>query len=72
VTSFPGQTLTAFPGQAAARQPAPGGGSAAALTATLAAGLTAMAARFSATQVGNSEELAMQADQLRHRGRPGR
>jgi formiminotetrahydrofolate cyclodeaminase len=72
VTSFPGQTLTAFAGQAAARQPAPGGGSAAALTATLAAGLTAMAARFSATQVGNSEELAIQVDQLRRRGRPGR
>jgi len=67
VTSFLGQTLTAFLDQAAARQPAPGGGSAAALTVALAAGLTAMAARFSAAQVGDSEELAIQADQLRHR-----
>jgi formiminotetrahydrofolate cyclodeaminase len=67
VTSFLDQTLTAFPGQAAARQPAPGGGSAAALTVALSAGLTAMAARFSAPQVEDSEELAIQADQLRHR-----
>lgn len=67
MTSFLDQTLTAFLDQAAARQPAPGGGSAAALTVALAAGLTAMAARFSAPQVGDSEELAVQADQLRHR-----
>ena len=67
MTSFLDQTLTAFLDQAAARQPAPGGGSAAALTVALSAGLTAMAARFSATEVGNSEELANQADQLRHR-----
>jgi methenyltetrahydrofolate cyclohydrolase len=67
VTSFLGQTLTAFLDQAAARRPAPGGGSAAALTVALSAGLAAMAARFSAPQVGDSAELAMQADQLRHR-----
>jgi methenyltetrahydrofolate cyclohydrolase len=67
VTLFLDQTLTAFLDQAAARQPAPGGGSAAALTVALAAGLTAMAARFSAPQVGDSAELASQADQLRHR-----
>jgi methenyltetrahydrofolate cyclohydrolase len=67
VTSFLDQTLTAFLDQAAARQPAPGGGSAAALTVALSAGLTAMAARFSAPQVEDSEELAIQADQLRHR-----
>jgi len=67
VTSFLDQTLTVFLDQAAARQPAPGGGSAAALTVALSAGLTAMAARFSAQQVEDSEELAFQADQLRHR-----
>lgn len=67
MTSFLDQTLTAFLDQAAARQPAPGGGSAAALTVALSAGLTAMAARFSAQQVEDSEELAIQADQLRHR-----
>ena len=33
----------------------------------LAAGLTAMAARFCAPQAGDFEELAIQADQLRHR-----
>jgi formiminotetrahydrofolate cyclodeaminase len=67
VTSFLDQTLTGFLDQAAARQPAPGGGSAVALTVALSAGLTAMAARFSAQQVEDSEELAFQADQLRHR-----
>jgi len=67
VTSFLDQTLTGFLDQAAARQPAPGGGSAAALTVALSAGLAAMAARFSAQQVGDAEELAIQADQLRHR-----
>ena len=67
MTSFLGQTLTAFLDQAAARQPAPGGGSAAALTVALSAGLTAMAARFSAPQVKDCQELAIQADQLRHR-----
>jgi methenyltetrahydrofolate cyclohydrolase len=66
VTSFLDQTLTGFLDQAAARQPAPGGGSAAALTVALSAGLTAMAARFSAQQVEDSEALAVQADQLRH------
>ena len=67
MTSFLDQTLTAFLDQAAARQPAPGGGSAAALTVALSAGLTAMAARFSAAQVADGQELAMAADQLRHR-----
>ena len=67
MTSFLDQTLTGFLDQAAARQPAPGGGSAAALTVALSAGLAAMAARFSAQQVGDAEELAIQADQLRHR-----
>ena len=66
MTSFLDQTLTGFLDQAAARQPAPGGGSAAALTVALSAGLTAMAARFSAQQVEESEQLAFQADQLRH------
>ena len=66
MTSFLEQTLTGFLDQAAARQPAPGGGSAAALTVALSAGLTAMAARFSAQQVEESEQLAFQADQLRH------
>ena len=67
MTPFLDQTLTVFLEQTAARQPAPGGGSAAALTVALAAGLTAMAARFCAPQAGDSEELAIQADQLRHR-----
>ena len=67
MTSFLDHTLAGFLDQAAARQPGPGGGSAAALTVALSAGLTAMAARFSAPQVEDSEELAIQADQLRHR-----
>ena len=67
MTSFLDQTLTGFLDQAAAREPAPGGGSAVALTVALSAGLTAMAARFSGQQVEDSEEMAVQADQLRHR-----
>jgi formiminotetrahydrofolate cyclodeaminase len=67
MTSFLDQTLAGFLDQAAARQPAPGGGSAAALTVALCAGLAAMAARFSARQVGDAEELAVQADRLRDR-----
>lgn len=66
MTSFLDQTLADFLDQAAARQPAPGGGSAAALTVALSAGLAAMAARFSARQVRDAEELARQADQIRH------
>lgn len=67
MTSFLDQTLAGFLDQAAARQPAPGGGSAAALTVALSAALAAMAARFSARQVEDSAELAIEADQLRHR-----
>jgi formiminotetrahydrofolate cyclodeaminase len=67
VTSYLDQTLAGFLDQAAARQPAPGGGSAAALTVALSAGLVAMAARFSVKQVADDEELAVRADQLRHR-----
>ena len=66
MTSFLDQTLADFLARAAARQPAPGGGSAAALTVALSAALAAMTARFSAQQAGGSEELASQADQLRH------
>ena len=56
-----------FLDQIAARSPAPGGGGSAALAGALAAGLVAMAARFSAAQLPDAEELAARADQLRHR-----
>lgn len=67
MTSYLDQTLAGFLDQAAARQPAPGGGSAAALAVALSAGLVAMAARFSVKQVAGAAELAVRADQLRHR-----
>ena len=61
------QPLGQFLDQVADRSPAPGGGGAAAVTGALAAGLVAMAARFSAAQLPDAEELAARADQLRHR-----
>jgi formiminotetrahydrofolate cyclodeaminase len=51
----------------AARVPAPGGGGAAAVTGALAAALTAMAARFSSSQLPAAAGIAEQADQLRGR-----
>ena len=67
MTSFLDQPVGQFLDQIAARSPAPGGGGAAAMTGALAAGLVAMAARFSAAQLPDAEELAARADQLRHR-----
>jgi methenyltetrahydrofolate cyclohydrolase len=51
----------------ASRTATPGGGGAAAVTAALAAGLVAMAARFSVTQLPESGDLAVRADELRRR-----
>jgi formiminotetrahydrofolate cyclodeaminase len=51
----------------AARVPAPGGGGAAAVTGALAAALTAMAARFSSSQLPAAAGIAEQADRLRGR-----
>jgi formiminotetrahydrofolate cyclodeaminase len=67
LTSSLDQPLGQFLDQVAARSPAPGGGGAAAMTGAVAAGLVAMAARFSAAQLPDAEELAARADQLRHR-----
>lgn len=47
--------------------PAPGGGGAAALAGAIAAALAAMAARFSAAQLPDADDIASQADQLRQR-----
>ncbi len=51
----------------ASRQPAPGGGAAAAVTVSLAASLVAMAARFSADHLDDSEALVDAAEELRSR-----
>ena len=67
MTSFLDQPVGQFLDQVAARSPVPGGGGAAAMTAALAAGLVAMAARFSAAQLPDAEDLAARADQLRCR-----
>ena len=67
MTSFLDQPVGQFLDQVAARSPAPGGGGATAMTAALAAGLVAMAARFSAAQLPDAEDLAARADQLRCR-----
>jgi methenyltetrahydrofolate cyclohydrolase len=65
LTSFLDQPVRGFLDQVAARTPAPGGGGAAAVTGAMAAGLVAMAARFSARQIPEADDLADQADRLR-------
>lgn len=67
MTSFLDQPVGQFLDQVAAHTSAPGGGGAAAITAALAAGLVAMAARFSAAQLPDADDLAARADQLRCR-----
>jgi formiminotetrahydrofolate cyclodeaminase len=65
--SFLDQPLARFLDLVAAREPAPGGGAVSAVTVAAAASLTAMAARFSGSQIPDSAEIAEQADELRHR-----
>jgi methenyltetrahydrofolate cyclohydrolase len=65
--SFLDQPVRGFLEQLAARTPTPGGGGAAAVTGAMAAGLVAMAARFSARQLPEADDLADQADRLRVR-----
>jgi len=65
--SFLDRPVRGFLDELAARTPTPGGGGAAAVTGALAAGLVAMAARFSATRLPGSGDLADQADELRRR-----
>jgi formiminotetrahydrofolate cyclodeaminase len=67
LTSFLDQPVRQFLDQVAARTPAPGGGGTAAMAGAMAAGLVAMAARFSAAQLPDAEELAGRADELRRR-----
>jgi formiminotetrahydrofolate cyclodeaminase len=67
LTSSLDQPVRQFLDQVAARTPAPGGGGAAAMAGAMAAGLVAMAARFSAAQLPDAEELAAAADELRRR-----
>ena len=65
--SFLNEPLERFLDLVAAREAAPGGGAVTAVTVAAAAGLTAMAARFSGSQIPASAEIAEQADELRHR-----
>jgi formiminotetrahydrofolate cyclodeaminase len=67
VSSFLDEPVRGFLDQLADRTPTPGGGGAAAVTGAMAAGLVAMAARFSATRLPGTGELADQADELRRR-----
>lgn len=64
--SFLDERLGRFLTRVGERTPAPGGGSVAAVAVALAGGLTAMAARFSSRQVGETEAevRARQADLL--------
>ena len=65
MTSILELPVRGFLDQLAARTPTPGGGGAAAVTGAMAAGLVAMAARFSAKQLPEADDLADQADKLR-------
>jgi formiminotetrahydrofolate cyclodeaminase len=65
--SYADRDLGDFLDMVAAREPAPGAGAAAAVSVALAAGLTAMAARFSARQIPDSQQRAEAADDLRRR-----
>jgi formiminotetrahydrofolate cyclodeaminase len=62
--------LRAFLDLVASGQPAPGGGSVAAVAVALAAGLSGMAARLSAGQLADADELADRADAARQRVAP--
>jgi formiminotetrahydrofolate cyclodeaminase len=65
--SYLDHTLGDFVDLVAKRQPAPGGGAVAAITVSCAAGLVAMAARYSAESLEDSEELVAEAERLRTR-----
>lgn len=62
--------LKAFLDLVASGEPAPGGGSVAAVAVALAAGLSGMAARLSAGQLADADELADRADAARRRVAP--
>ena len=62
--------LEAFLDLVASGEPAPGGGSVAAIAVALAAGLSGMAARLSAGQLADADELADRADVARRRVAP--
>jgi formiminotetrahydrofolate cyclodeaminase len=62
--------LKAFLDLVASGRPAPGGGSVAAIAVALAAGLSGMAARLSAGQLADADELARRADVARRRVAP--
>jgi formiminotetrahydrofolate cyclodeaminase len=62
--------LRAFLDLVASGEPAPGGGSVAAVAVALAAGLSGMAARLSAGQLADADELADRADAARRRVAP--
>ena len=62
--------LRAFLDLVASGGPAPGGGSVAAVAVALAAGLSGMAARLSAGQLADADELADRADAARRRVAP--
>ena len=62
--------LRAFLDLVASGGPAPGGGSVAAVAVALAAGLSGMAARLSAGQLADADELADRADAARQRVAP--
>jgi formiminotetrahydrofolate cyclodeaminase len=62
--------LGAFLDLVASGNPAPGGGSVAAVAVALAAGLSGMAARLSAGQLADADELADRADAARQRVAP--
>jgi len=62
--------LRAFLDLVASGEPAPGGGSVAAVAVALAAGLSGMAARLSAGQLADADELADRSDAARRRVAP--
>jgi len=65
--SYLDDRLGDFLDRVAKREPAPGGGAAAAVTMSLATALVAMAARFSAHQLPDGDQLVEEAERLRHR-----
>ncbi|MBA2774178.1 MAG: cyclodeaminase/cyclohydrolase family protein [Nocardioidaceae bacterium] len=67
VRSYLDHGLGEFLDQVAARQPAPGGGAVAAVTVSLAASLVAMAARYSADLLDDSEQMSDDAERLKAR-----
>ncbi|MEJ7741208.1 MAG: cyclodeaminase/cyclohydrolase family protein [Nocardioidaceae bacterium] len=65
--SYLDDRLGDFLDQVAKREPAPGGGAVAAVTMSLATALVAMAARFSAHQLADGDQLVEEAERLRQR-----